>query len=83
MEDKRIEYSPKDLKRPIDPDKAVALVNRLRANLNFEPIQYHDPIYGDQPPHRFYPSGLLIDCEDIVNCGVGEFPPRKNRGASI
>lgn len=66
-----MEYSPKDLEAEIDPEKAVKLVRDLRTCLDFVPIQYHDSLYGDQPPHRFYPSGVLVDCEKIVDCGVG------------
>jgi hypothetical protein len=60
---------PSDLELAIDPDKAVALVRRLRCQLRFVPIEHHDPLYGDQPPHRWYPSGLLVNAEDVIACG--------------
>ena len=74
---------PSDLSRKIDPIKAAALVERLRCQLEFQPIQYHDPLYGDQPPYRWYPSGLLVNAEDVVACGNagGESQAPKSAGS--
>ena len=64
-----LKYSPDDLKRKIDPAKAVALVEKLRSLLTWVPAQYTEPLYGVQPPHRFYPSGILVNYEDVIECG--------------
>jgi hypothetical protein len=57
-----------EIERPIDPEKAVALVRDLRACLQLRESRHFDPLYGWCPPCPWYPAAVLVAAERIVAC---------------